>query len=96
MAADRAFFRGLCPLKAVTAVETHPPRFYIADKKLVLFQQLTEALEAITVNLLDPGDLAEYFGFTEEEKLQFASLLERAILNMGGSPCQKRKEEETK
>ena len=35
-------------------------------------------------------------GFTEEEKLQFASLLERAILNMGGSPCQKHKEEDIK
>ena len=35
-------------------------------------------------------------GFTEEEKLQFASLLERAILNMGGSPCQKHKEEDNK
>lgn len=35
--------------------------------------------------------------FTEEEKLQFISLLERAIRNMGGSPCHpKHEEEETK
>jgi len=35
--------------------------------------------------------------FTEEEQRQFAALLERAILNMGGCPCQPRiKEEETK
>ena len=34
-------------------------------------------------------------GFTEEEKQQFADFLERAIRNMGGSPCH-HKEEETK
>ena len=35
--------------------------------------------------------------FTEEEQRQFAALLERAILNMGGCPCHPRiKEEETK
>lgn len=33
--------------------------------------------------------------FSEEEKQQFASFLERAIRNMGGSPCH-HKEEETK
>ena len=36
-------------------------------------------------------------GFTEEERRQFVSFLERAIRNMGGSPCHsKHKEEETK
>ena len=33
--------------------------------------------------------------FSEEEKQQFAAFLERAIRNMGGSPCH-HKEEETK
>jgi len=33
-------------------------------------------------------------GFTEEERLQFASLLNRAIQNMGGSPCQRNHKEE--
>lgn len=35
-------------------------------------------------------------GFSEEEQRQFADLLERAILNMGGSPCnQTHKEDPT-
>lgn len=32
-------------------------------------------------------------GFTPEEKEQFAALLQRAIDNMGGSPCRHHKEE---
>lgn len=35
-------------------------------------------------------------GFTDEEKEQFASLLERAILNMGGCPCHPHHKEENK
>ena len=36
-------------------------------------------------------------GFTDEEKAQFAQLLQRAITNMGGGPCHRtQKEEETK
>ena len=35
-------------------------------------------------------------GFTDEEKAQFAQLLQRAITNMGGGPCHRtQKEEET-
>ena len=34
-------------------------------------------------------------GFSDEEKAQFASLLERAISNMGGSPCQRKLKEES-
>ena len=34
-------------------------------------------------------------GFSDEEKAQFASLLERAISNMGGSPCQRNQKEES-
>ena len=34
-------------------------------------------------------------GFTPEEKEQFASLLQRAIANMGGSPCQYHSQEES-
>lgn len=33
-------------------------------------------------------------GFSEEEKMQFAQLLTRAIQNMGGSPCQRKHKEE--
>ena len=33
--------------------------------------------------------------FSDEEKAQFASLLERAISNMGGSPCQRNQKEES-
>lgn len=33
-------------------------------------------------------------GFTPEEKQQFASLLQRAIANMGGSPCQRHNQED--
>ena len=34
-------------------------------------------------------------GFTEEEKAQFSALLDRAITNMGGSPCQRQHKEES-
>ena len=34
-------------------------------------------------------------GFTPEEQEQFAQLLQRAITNMGGSPCHRRHKEET-
>ena len=34
-------------------------------------------------------------GFSDAEKAQFASLLERAISNMGGSPCQRKLKEES-
>ena len=34
--------------------------------------------------------------FTEEEKALFSRLLDRAITNMGGSPCQRRSKEEPK
>lgn len=34
-------------------------------------------------------------GFSDAEKAQFASLLERAISNMGGSPCQRNQKEES-
>lgn len=33
--------------------------------------------------------------FTQEEREQFAALLERAIANMGGSPCQRKHKEES-
>ncbi len=35
-------------------------------------------------------------GFTPEEKEQFASFLQRAIANMGGSPCQRHNQEDRK
>ena len=34
-------------------------------------------------------------GFTPEEQEQFAQMLQRAITNMGGSPCHRRHKEET-
>jgi len=34
--------------------------------------------------------------FTPEEKEQFAALLQRSIANMGGSPCQRQKQEESR
>ena len=34
-------------------------------------------------------------GFTPEEQEQFAVLLRRAITNMGGNPCRRKKEEDT-
>ena len=34
-------------------------------------------------------------GFTEAEKAQFADLLQRAIANMGGSPCHRKHKEES-
>ena len=34
-------------------------------------------------------------GFTEEERAEFLTLLERAITNMGGNPCHRKHKEET-
>lgn len=34
-------------------------------------------------------------GFTEEEQERFSDLLERAIANMGGEPCQRKHKEDT-
>lgn len=34
-------------------------------------------------------------GFTPEEQAQFASLLQRAIKNMGGNPCRRQPKEDT-
>ena len=45
--------------------------------------------------ILQENEVKMVRDFTEEEQAQFASLLERAIANMGGSPCRRNHKEET-
>lgn len=44
--------------------------------------------------ILQENEVKMVRDFTEEEQAQFASLLERAIANMGGSPCRRNHKEE--
>lgn len=44
--------------------------------------------------ILQENEVKMVRDFTEEEQTQFASLLERAIANMGGSPCRRNHKEE--
>lgn len=62
-------------------------RIYVLDRGWEHIEQIHRIIQENEARIVD--------GFSEEEKLQFAAFLERAIRNMGGSPCH-HKEEETK
>lgn len=61
-------------------------RIYIRPKGLELDEMMHQTIRSIEEQIVQ--------GFTEEEKAQFASLLRRAIDNMGGSPCKRKNKEE--
>ena len=45
-------------------------------------------------HIIDENEAKVVSGFTEEEKAQFAALLQRAISNMGPQPCNRNPKEE--
>ncbi len=62
-------------------------------KRIHILPKGSECTERIHQKILETeAEVAQ--GFTPEEQAQFHSLLERAISNMGGWPCQKHKEED--
>ena len=63
-------------------------RIYIRPKGLELNEMMHEAIRSMEEKIVH--------NFSEEEKEQFASLLRRAIDNMGGNPCKRKHKEEPK
>ena len=61
-------------------------RIYIRPKGLKLHEIMHQTVHSIEERIVQD--------FTEEEKALFASLLQRAIDNMGGSPCKRKNKEE--
>ena len=63
-------------------------RIYTLDKGTQCHELMHQTIQRNEQRLVE--------GFTPEEQEQFAELLRRAIINMGGNPCRpKHKEEET-
>lgn len=63
-------------------------RIYILEKGLQLEETMHRTILATEEKLVRD--------FTEEERLQFATLLGRAIDNLGGNPCKRKQKEESK
>lgn len=63
-------------------------RIHVQPKGLACHQTMQQTMQHNEQRLLQ--------GFTPEEKEQFARLLQRAITNMGGSPCHINPKEEPK
>ena len=62
-------------------------RIYILPKGLELDETMHQTVRTTEENLVQ--------GFTEEEKAQFAALLQRAIDNLGGHPCKRKHKEDS-
>ena len=63
-------------------------------KRIYIRPKGRECTETMYQTILD-NEQRLVQGFTEAEKEQFSQLLQRAIANMGGSPCQRKHKEET-
>ena len=63
-------------------------RIYILPKGLELHEAMHQTIRTTEEQLVQ--------GFTDEEKAQFATLLQRAIDNLGGHPCKRKHKEESK
>ena len=61
-------------------------RIYIRPKGWELDEMMHQTIQATEEKIVE--------NFTEEEKAQFADLLQRAIHNMGGNPCKRKHKEE--
>ena len=61
-------------------------RIYIRPKGWELVEMMHQTIQATEEKIVK--------NFTEEEKAQFADLLQRAIHNMGGNPCKRKHKEE--
>ena len=62
-------------------------RIYILPKGQACNETMHQTIRGIEQRLVQ--------GFSQEEQEQFALLLEKAIVNMGGSPCRRKHKEET-
>ena len=62
-------------------------RIYILPKGLELDETMHQTIRTTEENLVQ--------GFTEEEKAQFAALLQRAIDTLGGHPCKRKHKEDS-
>ena len=64
-------------------------------KRIYIQQKGKECHELMHKTILE-NELRIVQDFTPDEQEQFAQLLRRAIINMGGSPCHRKHKEETK
>ena len=62
-------------------------RIYILEKGLQLDETMHQTIRATEEKLVE--------NFSEEEKAQFAVLLQRAIDNLGGHPCKRKHKEDS-
>lgn len=62
-------------------------RIYVLEKGLQLDETMHRTIHTTEEKLVEH--------FTEEEKAQFAALLQRAIDNLGGHPCKRKHKEES-
>ena len=62
-------------------------RIYVLQKGMELDETMHQTIRNTEEALVQ--------SFTEEEKAQFAALLQRAIDNLGGHPCKRKHKEET-
>ena len=62
-------------------------RIYVLEKGLQLDETMHNTIHTTEAKMVEH--------FTEEEKAQFAALLQRAIDNLGGHPCKRKHKEES-
>lgn len=63
-------------------------RIYILEKGLQLDEMMHRTVHSMEEKMVK--------NFSDEEKAEFADLLQRAIANMGGNPCKRKHKEEPK
>ena len=80
---QKGFIR-LCP----DPVDRRCKRIYLEEKGLECHDTMLRIIRLNEDRMVQD--------FTPEEKEQFASFLQRAIANMGGSPCQRHNQEDRK
>ena len=79
--------------KGFIALKTDPDdrrckRIYVLEKGVQCHALMHETIQNNEKRIVD--------GFSPEEQELFGQLLQRAITNMGGNPCQRKHKEETK
>ena len=75
-------------------IEMRPDEFDRRCKRIYVLQKGMELDETMHQTIRNTEE-ALVQSFTEEEKAQFAALLQRAIDNLGGHPCKRKHKEET-
>lgn len=62
-------------------------RIYIQEKGIQLNEMMHHTVQTMEEKMVE--------NFSDQEKVQFADLLQRAIANMGGNPCKRKHKEES-